>query len=240
MKAITRTPTHTMSAWSENGRPAADVGDEPADERGEHDGDAAHRRRALLGHVVLGAAVLLAEDRLAEAPGAERRDQEPGDDQRQDPGRDAGDHHGDHGETRLAAAAGRAHDGAVVELDDAVADRLGRLVALAGDDDDVARAGRVDGQRDRRRPVRLDDHAAPVAAAATPPITSEMMAAGDSERGLSDVTTTWSASSAATAPIRGRLAWSRSPPPPNTTMTRPSVTPRAARMTCSSPSGVWA
>ena len=52
---------------------APDVGDEPADERGDDDGDAAHRRRALLGHVVLGAAVLLAEDRLAEARGCGTR-----------------------------------------------------------------------------------------------------------------------------------------------------------------------
>ena len=75
MNAITSTPTHTISAWSENGRPRADVGDEPAAEGGDDDGDAAHRRRALLGHVVLGAAVLLAEDRLAEAAGAEHVDQ---------------------------------------------------------------------------------------------------------------------------------------------------------------------
>ena len=85
-----------MIAWSENGSPCADVGDGPADERRGDDGDPAHRRRALLGHVVLGAEVLLAEDRLAEATGPERRDQEAGHEQRQDPGDDAGDHDGDH------------------------------------------------------------------------------------------------------------------------------------------------
>ena len=45
---------------------APHVGDDPADERGGDDGQPAHRRRALLRHVVLGAVIFLAEDRLAE------------------------------------------------------------------------------------------------------------------------------------------------------------------------------
>ena len=47
-----------------------------------------------------------------------------------------------------------------------------------------------------------------------------MMADGSSVRGLSDVMMTWSLSSSAMAPIRGRLAESRSPPQPNTVMSR--------------------
>ena len=70
-------PTHTMRPWVENGRPFADVGGEPPGERSDEDGDATHRRRALLGHVVLRPAIFLAEDRLAEAAGAEQRDERP-------------------------------------------------------------------------------------------------------------------------------------------------------------------
>ena len=47
-----------------------------------------------------------------------------------------------------------------------------------------------------------------------------MIASGSSLRGLSDVTTTKSASRAATAPISGRFARSRSPPHPNAQITR--------------------
>ncbi len=47
-----------------------------------------------------------------------------------------------------------------------------------------------------------------------------MMLSGDSERGLSEVTMALSASRAATAPISGRLPRSRSPPAPNTHMSR--------------------
>ena len=48
-----------------------------------------------------------------------------------------------------------------------------------------------------------------------------MIARGSSDRGLSLVTTVRSASSAAVRPIIGRFARSRSPPQPNTTITRP-------------------
>ena len=69
-----------------------------------------------------------------------------------------------------------------------------------------------------------------------------MIASGSSERGLSDVTTARSASRAAIAPISGRLSRSRSPPQPNTQITRPSaeVIWRAATSTFSSESGVCA
>ena len=65
-------PTIMNMAWSEKYSAAAEVGDEVADDGGAEDGEAAHRRRALL-VLVLGPAVLLAEDRLALAPAAEER-----------------------------------------------------------------------------------------------------------------------------------------------------------------------
>ena len=55
-----------------------------------------------------------------------------------------------------------------------------------------------------------------------------MIASGSSERGLSEVTNTWSASRAAISPISGRFLRSRSPPQPNTTCSLPSVRSRAA------------
>ena len=67
-----------------------------------------------------------------------------------------------------------------------------------------------------------------------------MIASGSSDRGLSEVTITRSASLAAMSPIIGRLPRSRSPPHPNTTWTRPLVNCRAARSTFSSESGVCA
>ncbi len=53
-----------------------------------------------------------------------------------------------------------AGDVAVVERQHSVADRLSRLVTLAGDDHDVARLGQRDRQLDRRRAVELDLDAA--------------------------------------------------------------------------------
>ena len=67
-----------------------------------------------------------------------------------------------------------------------------------------------------------------------------MIASGSSERGLSEVTITASASRRATAPISGRLPGSRSPPQPNTQISRRAVSSRAAARTFSSESGVWA
>ena len=67
-----------------------------------------------------------------------------------------------------------------------------------------------------------------------------MIASGSSERGLSEVTTARSESSAPTRPIFGRLSRSRSPPAPKTEISRPAVSRRAAVRTLSSESGVWA
>ena len=65
-----------------------------------------------------------------------------------------------------------------------------------------------------------------------------MIASGSSERGLSEVTIATSASRAAISPISGRLPRSRSPPAPNTAITRGSASSRAARSAFSSESGV--
>jgi hypothetical protein len=72
--------------------------------------------------------------------------------------------------------------------------------------------------------------------------TSFAIAAGSSERALSVVTTTTSASSLATAPITGRFVASRSPPQPKTTISLAPVASvdRAADKTARSESGVWA
>ena len=66
-----------------------------------------------------------------------------------------------------------------------------------------------------------------------------MMASGSSVRGLSEVTTTKSASSAATLPMMGRLVRSRSPPQPNRATVRPLAKPFTVRRMFSRLSGVW-
>ena len=72
--------------------------------------------------------------------------------------------------------------------------------------------------RDGGRAVRLDHHVVPAARPAPPrrPRASPRGSPrGSSERGLSSVTTATSATSAAAAPIGGRLSRSRSPPQPS-------------------------
>ena len=75
---------------------APEVSHEPPDERCRDDGDAAHGGRALLGQVVLGAMIGLAQDRLALAAVAEERDQPAGREQRDHHGGGTRDHDGDH------------------------------------------------------------------------------------------------------------------------------------------------
>ena len=72
------------------------------------------------------------------------------------------------------------------------------------------------------------------------PATSSTIACGSSLRGLSEVRIATSASSDAIRPICGRLPRSRSPPAPNTQITRPLASSRAARRTFSSAPGLWA
>ena len=83
-------------------------------------------------------------------------------------------------------------------------------------------------RRSRRRPSRA------------PGSTSAMIASGSSDRGLSLVMIVRSAAADAAAPIRGRLARSRSPPQPNTTISRPDASGRAACSTERMLSGVCA
>ena len=91
---------------------------------------------------------------------------------------------------------------------------LALLVALAGDHDHVAGRARA---RPRRAIARAAVDRSTVAGAGPAPATiSATIASGSSERGLSEVTTTTSASRAAISPISGRLPRSRSPPAPNT------------------------
>ena len=66
------------------------------------------------------------------------------------------------------------------------------------------------------------------------------IAAGTSLRGLSSVTITSSANSAAACPISTRLPVSRSPPAPNTITSRPSTWGRSAWQAVAMASGVWA
>ena len=128
-------------------------------------------------------------------------------------------------------------DGHVVErLLAAVLELLALLVPLAGHHDDVAGLGRC---RPRARSP-VGGRARAPRPGPVPARISSMIASGSSERGLSEVTTTRSASATAAFPISGRFARSRSPPAPKTTCTRPSVSSRAARSTLSSASGVCA
>ena len=92
---------------------------------------------------------------------------------------------------------------------------------------------------DGRAPVADLDDLARRPASAAPARIAARIAAGSSSRGLSSVTTTRSASSAATRAHRLALAGSRLPPAPNTTASRPVgllaqrlAAPRAARPAC--------
>ena len=94
---------------------------------------------------------------------------------------------------------------------------LALLMALARDEHDVAgraiaSASRIAARRSSCTTSRWSG---------TPATTSAAIAAASSERGLSDVSTARSAARVA-APIFGRFSRSRSPPHPNTTITRPS------------------
>ena len=123
-----------------------------------------------------------------------------------------------------------AGDVAVVEGDlPAALELLALLVALAGDHDEVA--GRTRGRRPRaiaaRRSTSTTTRSRSASNARQRP--RRRSRAGSSERGLSEVMTATSESSAAARPISGRLSRSRSPPQPRTQISRPSVSSRAAR-----------
>ena len=127
----------------------------------------------------------------------------------------------------------RGRDRVVVrERQGALTDDLPRLMAFSGDEHDIA--------------PPMARTAAPIASARSPISTApgaparmaRRMAAGSSERGLSSVTITRSAASAAILPISGRLPGSRSPPQPKTTVSRPLVKGRKAAIAFASASGL--
>mmetsp|Transcript_29188 Transcript_29188/g.56393 ORF Transcript_29188/g.56393 Transcript_29188/m.56393 type:complete len:328 (-) Transcript_29188:1838-2821(-) len=77
-------------------------------------------------------------------------------------------------------------------------------------------------------------------ASGQPAITAARMVAGSSLRGLSSVTKTTSAFSAAACPIKGRLPASRSPPAPTMATSLPITCGRMADRAVPTASGVWA
>ncbi len=87
-------------------------------------------------------------------------------------------------------------------------------------------AARRSGSTTKRPPPSLAPRSAPG-------VISAMIASGSSLRGLSLVTIARSAFAVAARPMSGRLARSRSPPAPSTTINRPCVSDRAARSTFS-------
>ena len=115
----------------------------------------------------------------------------------------------------------------VVEGQPLAVDLLVGLVALAGDDDHVAGAGRLEGPPDGQTPtVGLDDHVADCRARRrSRRSTSSMMASGSSSRGLSEVRT--ARSLRRTPPRPSADAW----PGPGCprSRTRPAPGPRCQR-----------
>ena len=136
---------------------------------------------------------------------------------------------------RAATCEHLAGDVPVVERDLPGRELLLGLGAAAGDHDDVARRR----PRRARARSRRGGRARARARRARPP-RPRRRSPGGSDRGLSEVRIARSASSETTRPISGRLPRSRSPPAPKTTVSRPSPSPRAARITFSSESGVCA
>ena len=128
-----------------------------------------------------------------------------------------------------------ARDRCIIERQRPVADDLAGLMALAGDDQQVAGGKLGDCGVDR---------CGAIADLAGRRAGGEDLGAdargGSSLRGLSSVTMTRSARRAAISPICGRLPRSRSPPQPNTTTSRPLACGRRVVSTVSSASGLWA
>jgi hypothetical protein len=99
-------------------------------------------------------------------------------------------------------------------------DDLFRFVALAREEDGVARLCVENRALDGAGPVELDRVRRP--RAEKPGSMARTMASGSSLRGLSLVTMAREAPRATAAPIFGRLSGSRSPPQPKTQMSSPS------------------
>ena len=112
-------------------------------------------------------------------------------------------------------------------------------MAFARDNDDVSWLGFVQRRFNRFRAIGSTD--VRVSKRRRRPTSASLMIDERIFRtGLSDVTTTKSLASAAAIPISGRLVRSRSPPQPNTVMTRSLVKLRAVAMVFRSASSVCA
>ena len=109
----------------------------------------------------------------------------------------------------------------VVEGNGAAGEDLLLLVALAGDENDVAWFGGWSARRMAAARSTSTVYSTPVDC--RPGSISARIAAGSSERGLSLVATTKSLPSPAAWPILGRLVRSRSPPQPKSVITRAPV-----------------
>ena len=120
------------------------------------------------------------------------------------------------------------------------AEAHGLLVALAADNDHVARLGQPDGVQDGTLAVGDAEEVDAFRPAGRQPTRSGLRhdGRGPPYAGSSVVTTVTSASRAATSPIRRRF-WSRSPAEPKTTMTRPPGPPAGGRLPRRAP-GHWA
>src|SRR5579884_29261 len=208
----------------------ADVAGQVTGDAGQDDGDPAHDRRARLGDMALGTVLAdLLADALAMHPPDEQGGRHQAHHQRHRPGDEDGDH-------RSASRAARALSWSSMGITTSpicwpVSCPLPATTTVspgAAPATAMAMAATRSGS--------TTTSAGPTA----PATTCSMIAAGSSWRGLSLVTITRSASLAATSPIRGRLSASRSPPQPNTTMSRPGASALAACSTTARPSGVWA
>ena len=145
---------------------------------------------------------------------------------------------GGRAQQRLEGAAGLVP---VVEGVHRAGDLLAGLVSLADDGDDTARAGLVrgaDGLRDGGGATLdvVQPGGGPCRAGAVEDGGPDRPRVG-SDRGLSSVTTTRSAPSAAARPIAARLPRSRSPPAPSTMTSAPLVAGRSALSAAATASG---
>src|SRR5690606_7700790 len=224
------------------GGPDPDVGDEVADEAGEDEHDAAHRGGPLLVGVLALDVVL---DELADLAPAQEADGVRRAEDRHDERHRGGDEEGDHPSSlpcsmRASRATSRSSRGGMRPCTSWPRAWPRPRRRTTSPSRAMAMAAVMASRRSTMRRTRD--------VSSIPATTSSMIASGGSLRGLSEVTITSSAA-IASRPICGRLARSRSPPAPNTTIRRrwpPSDThsPRPVRrteaMALAMLAGVWA
>ena len=186
------------------GQAAADVGDEPADERGDRRWRC--RPSSACPPCACGARGRGPPCRGSAGPcrGCGRSGSGSGCRQRDDHRHRAGDHDGDHGDAASQELAG---DDAVVEVG-STASPMVWVVSWPLPAITTTSPGRppASAAAMARAAVGLDHDGGHGSRRAPRRSTASMIASGSSERGLSEVTTTRRPASAATAPITGRLA----------------------------------